>query len=447
MSTVLFHSRRGSAGSGRPGSPVASGSTLCVSPVVSHSSHVGESEDTAPVYDPSGPRVGLLEVGHSPASVRPALAVSAAQGPADSGGRRDIPPAAGRSRPLGLARERLNLDAEGLPQNVIDTIQCARAQSTRDAYDVKWRVFEDWCSPDRVVPFQASVRVVLSFLQDLLDRGRAFSTVKVYLAAISACHIGFGDKPVGQHPLVRQFMKGANHLRPVSKSLVPSWDLALVLDSLSRPPFEPLEGLELKLLSLKTALLLALVTAKRVSDIHALSTSAECMRFNGCARVVMKTNPAFLPKNRLATPVPVELAAFCPPPFASEEDRRRHNLCPVRALRMYLDKTEVVRKTTQLFVSWDPKTVGQPISKVRLSQWIVEAIERAYSSRDLVPPVGLRAHSTRGMAASWALCRGVSIQDVCSAASWASSSTFATFYRLDVTAAPVAHAVLGVASK
>ena len=311
---------------------------------------------------------------------------------------------------------------------------------------MRWRAFEDWCSPDHIVPFQASVRVVLSFLQDLLDKGRAFSTVKVYLAAISACHIGFGDKSVGQHPLVRQFMKGARHLHPVSKSLVPSWDLALVLDALSQPPFEPLEGLDMKLLSLKTALLLALVTAKRVSDIHAFSVAPECMRFNGDAKVVLKTNPAFLPKNRLVTPLPVELAAFCPPPFASDEERRKHNLCPVRALTVYLDRTKAVRKSSQLFVSWDPKAAGLPISKIRLSQWIVEAIEQAYSSRGLAPPIGLRAHSTRGVAASWAFCRGVSIQDVCSAASWASSSTFATFYMLDVTAAPVARAVLGVAS-
>ena len=203
------------------------------------------------------------------------------------------------------------------------------------------------------MPFQASVRVILSFLQDLLDRGRAFSTVKVYLAAISARHFGFENKPVGQHQLVHQFMKGASsHLHPVSKSLVPSWDLALVLDSLSQPPFEPLEGLDMKLLSLKTALLLALVTAKRVSDIHALSVSPECMRFNGDAKVVLKTNPAFLPKNRLITPTPVELVAFCPPPFASEEERRGHNLCPVRALRVYLDRTNATMKTTQLFVSW-----------------------------------------------------------------------------------------------
>ena len=53
----------------------------------------------------------------------------------------------------------------------------------------------------------------------------------------------------------------------------------MVLDALSRPPFEPLQHVELKVLSFKTALLLALASAKRVSDIHALSVSASCLQF------------------------------------------------------------------------------------------------------------------------------------------------------------------------
>ena len=36
-------------------------------------------------------------------------------------------------------------------------------------------------------------------------RVKPFSTIKLYLAAISACHIGLGDKPAGQHPLVCRF--------------------------------------------------------------------------------------------------------------------------------------------------------------------------------------------------------------------------------------------------
>ena len=350
---------------------------------------------------------------------------------------------------MGLARERENLNATGLPPRVVATIQAARAHSTRTAYGAKWSVFEEWClarSPP-VVPFQASVADILTFLQDRLDLGNAFSTIKVYLAAISACHLGFDGKTVGKQPLVCQFIKGALRDHPVSRSLFPTWDLVLVLDSLSRPPFEPLETVELRFLTFKTVLLVALTTAKRVSDIHALSVSPECLRFTGDGgKVIFKPNPAFVPKNHLAVVMPTELMAFHPPPFASEEDRGLHCLCPVRALRLYVQRTAARDRPSQLFVSLGPGSPGKAVSKSTLSRWIVDAIRLAYTSRGAPVPEGLRAHSTRGVSTSWALCRGVSIQDVCMAASWSSPSTFAAFYSLDVAATSMAHAVLGVAS-
>ena len=75
---------------------------------------------------------------------------------------------------------------------------------------------------------------------------------------------------------------------------------------------------------------------------------------------------------------------------------------------------------------------GQAVSKQRLARWVVRAIELAYSSAGLAPPTGVVANSTRGMAASWALFRCASLEDVCAAAGWASSLTIARFYRLNV---------------
>ena len=64
--------------------------------------------------------------------------------------------------------------------------------------------------------------------------------------------------------------------------------------------------------------------------------------------------------------------------------------------------------------------------------------------KGLSAPAGLRAHSTRGLATSWALFEGVSMDVVCRSAGWSSYQTFVRFYKLDNTATPVAHAVLGV---
>ncbi|KAJ8333524.1 hypothetical protein SKAU_G00415320 [Synaphobranchus kaupii] len=403
------------------------------------------------VYDPSSPILAwqALDPRNSPAPLRGTVAPPPTEGSTDTGAGADFPPATPAACALGLARERMNLHAVGLPLRVINTIQSARATSTRTLYDLKWRVFEKWCEEKHVVSFQCSVAEVLCFLQEMLDKGRAFSTIKVYLAAISACHIGWGDGPIGRHPLLKRFMRGAHRLRPVSKPLAPSWDLNVVLEALSSALFEPVESVELKLLSLKTVLLLALTTAKRVSELQALSIHPSCLRFaQDYGKVVFKANPAFIPKviNPAYSCSSVELRAFHPPPFSSQEESRLNTLCPVRALRVYVDRTKGFRKSNQLFVSWASTHRGKPVSRQRLSHWLVEAISRAYEYRGLQVPDGLRAHSTRGMATSWALFRGVSVQDICAAASWATPHTFVRFYRLDVTAPSVAHSVLSVGS-
>ena len=290
------------------------------------------------------------------------------------------------------------MTAQGLPPNVVATIQSARASSTRGLYAYKW--FEQWCQERNVLPFQCSIVDVLTFLQELLDKGLSFSTIKVYLAAISACHVGFDGVTPGAHPLAVCFLKGVRRLRPVFKPSVHSRDLALVLEALCGPPLEPIESTDMKFISYKTALLLALTSAKRVGDLHALSVHPSCTQFTpDGSKVTLCLNAAYLPKiiPTAYSSMTFELLSYCPPPFSSEEQRRLHSSYPVRALRTYIDHTQVVRLCDQLFVCFANPAKGKALSKQRLSHWIVEAISIAYSSRGLPLPQGVRAHLTRGM--------------------------------------------------
>ena len=211
---------------------------------------------------------------------------------------------------MGLAGVRERLAADGLTPGVIDTIQGARALSTRTLYDSRWKAFHKWClaqSP-RLDSFQAPIGEVLRFLQDRVDAGLTFSTVKVWLASITACHIGYDGVRVSEHPWVPPFMKGVKRLRARSKGLFPSWDLPVVLEGLCKPPFEPLESADLKFLTLKTVLLVALTTTKRVSDIKALSVSQEYLRFSADGETVwLRPNSDFVAKNLLVPELPVEL--------------------------------------------------------------------------------------------------------------------------------------------
>ena len=84
----------------------------------------------------------------------------------------------------------------------------------------------------------------------------------------------------------------------MSHSLAPQWDVPLVLCVLVKAPFETLDQVPLKFLSVKTALLLALTSAKRVSDLSVLSVAPSCLRIQGDgSSVVLRPNPAFTPKS------------------------------------------------------------------------------------------------------------------------------------------------------
>ena len=342
----------------------------------------------------------------------------------------------------------MRLQQRGLSAGVIEVMMGARAQSTSKLYAQKWSVFVDWCVERRIDPGSCAVEPVLEFLRSLFDKNRAASTIRVYAAAISACHEGFPKGPVFSHPYVKRFLKGCVRLRPVVRTVVPSWDLQLVLRALCRSPFEPVAQIPLKVLSMKTALLLALASAKRVGDLCALSVADSCLSIAGDASMAtLRPNPTFVPKvvtsayrSRVIT-----LDGFSLPPHASEEERL-HCLCPVRALACYVERTKGVRRSKQLLVCYGQGALGRALSSQRLSHWLCECIALAYESAGGVAPEGLRAHSTRGIAASTALLRGVCVQDICTAASWSTPSTFVQAYLRDTSAGSLSRSVLSVAS-
>lgn len=73
------------------------------------------------------------------------------------------------------------------------------------------------------------------------------------------------------------------------------WDLPLVLSYLQSEVFEPLESVDLRFLTCKTTLLLALASARRVSELRALSCSAPFLIFHD-DRAELRTHAGFLPK-------------------------------------------------------------------------------------------------------------------------------------------------------
>ena len=58
--------------------------------------------------------------------------------------------------------------------------------------------------------------------------------------------------------------------RPRVTPILPQWDLGIVLEALSKSPYEPLREASLKHLTLKTVFLLAMASAERRSELQVL---------------------------------------------------------------------------------------------------------------------------------------------------------------------------------
>ena len=431
---MVFPNRGGGrTGPGRTGSSMAAGSPVCLSTPLTDLADSTEGSRAGP-QSVAGSSV-LASAAVVPAALesvsRYSMASSSKEGSAVSVGGTDMAPQPSTSPAVGMAPGRLT----GCSDTVRHTILSARASSTRLQYANRWRLFSQWCSAHNENPVSCSVPTILEFLQSLLDKGRSPSTLKVYVAAISCLHQSVDNRTVGRHELVSLFLRGARRLcqRPAPRA--PDWDLPLVLTALCHPPFEPLAQAELKWLSCKTAFLMAIVSAKRVSELHALSVSPRCIRWNpDGSGVTLWPNTAFVPKvlSPFHRSQPLRLARFQPQSGTTENESEL--LCPVRALEAYIAATANLRRSDQLFLCYGGPRLGCPLSKQRLSHWIVSVICHAYAAGHCSLPVGVRAHSTRSVTASWAALRGVPLEAICAAASWASPTTFTRFYSVNVAA-------------
>ncbi len=109
-----------------------------------------------------------------------------------------------------------------LPERVLKTISEARAPSTRRLYTLKWYIFSTWCLNRGENPSTSELAAVLSFLQELLDKERSHSTLKVFVAAIAAFHAPLVGQSVGRDNSVVRFLKGARRLNPPRPLTVPA---------------------------------------------------------------------------------------------------------------------------------------------------------------------------------------------------------------------------------
>ena len=256
-----------SASLGQPGRVRVS--TLC-------SAQEGSVTSTAvsKLFDDSGSsslgRQGLVRVSTAPAdaSTSHSASVGRRRSPAP---QRSTPPRRPRVETSCVATVKQLLRKSGFSRGAAsDMSRCVR-ESTSNVYQSKWLAFCNWCRGRGVAPVSASVPLIVDFFRHLVrDKGLSVPAVRGYRASLNSVFALTGRDLAASREvsmLFRSFSKTARpeRLRP------PNWDVSLVLQSLTRAPYEPLRSADERFLAQKTLVLIALASAKRIGELHALS--------------------------------------------------------------------------------------------------------------------------------------------------------------------------------
>ena len=272
-----------------------------------------------------------------------------------------------------------------------------------------------------LIPFQGVLTPLVNYLAQLFGEGLQYRTLNTVRSAISMTHEEVDGVPLGRHPAVSRLMRGIYNSRPPTPRYTVTWKVGSVTAHLKS--WGPNGSLSLKNLSLKLAMLMALVEASRSSELAALDLRYRTFKPEG---VVFKLPTLTKKRNPGAPPRELFFGAF-------PEDK---DLCVVQCLRCYELATRDLRSQgTALFVSYVKS--HKPVSSQRIAHWLKTTL--ALSGIDTAT---FSAHSTRGEATSAAKDKGLPMSDILEAADWSGENTFKRFYYRPTKSASFAQTVL-----
>ena len=215
-------------------------------------------------------------------------------------------------------------------------IEAPQRHSTRAVYKSKWAIFVKWCDSNKVDFRSPSVNQIADFLLHLFkDRNLQPSTIDGYRTAI-ADMVGNDKLNISKDENLTRLLDSFHRDKPKGRRRVPTWILSLVLHQLTKTPFEPMRKASLKHLTLGSGKRWLYMNIRHQEN---------------WSQVSIYPSPSFLSKNQLGREGPASVAPVVIPALATSLDnslKEDKSLCPVRALRYYLDRTKDLRRGKDL---------------------------------------------------------------------------------------------------
>ena len=236
----------------------------------------------------------------------------------------------------------------GFSRHVAKQTALARRPSSRAGYQAKWSIYRKWCTSEG----HSISRPSLPKIADLLFWLRR--SKKMPVLAVMGYRSMLSDvlrsvlPEISTSTVIHDLLRSFRVEAPMRSVTPPPWDLLKVLEFLKSLVFEPLNQASLCDLTRKTLFLTAFASAKRVSELQALSTTVS---FSSSAAAVSYVSE-FLAKTESAVrPLPHTFAIQSLSDFAAGLPDKML-LCHVRALSEYVARTSrFVNRARRLFVS------------------------------------------------------------------------------------------------
>lgn len=354
---------------------------------------------------------------------------------------KNIPPEYRDSQPARMAAREKHLKDKGFEADVVARVVKPHAVTTESIYDGKWRCWIQWCWKSNVDVYSPTLAQVAKFLSYLFaEQKLEFTTIAGYrsMLAGSLFHTGLN---IGQDKDLSDLMASFKRSRPPRSRVFPDWDLSLVLWTLTESPFEPMfdeTRVSMQMVTWKTAFLTLLASGARRGEIHAIPfrNVSYDKDFN---HVTLRPSDEFVTKTQVRTGnrlKPFKIPALSS--VLSDDLSADRKLCPCRAIKFYLKRTESIRKMddkkTLFFVSFDPRKSGD-ICKNTLSGWISQLIRFCYAQpgKKALEITGSRAHEIRAYSSSLVSKGTSALEDILSSGNWKSHSTFTDHYLRDIS--------------
>ena len=159
----------------------------------------------------------------------------------------------------------------GFSRHVAKQAAMARRPSSRAGYQAKWSTYRRWCTSEGHSISRPSLSKIADFLFWLRRSQKlSVSAVMGYRSMLSAVFRSVLPE-ISTSPVLHKLLRSFRVEAPARSVTPPAWDLVEVLEYLKSLVFEPLHQSSLRDLTRKTLFLVTLASAKRVSELQALS--------------------------------------------------------------------------------------------------------------------------------------------------------------------------------